>query len=71
MSFNIILLSGPLDEHLDYYDVNLRMVSRPGIQQFTFTDSWAVPYLLWDGEAVEEPESLAARIRVYLKKNVR
>jgi len=71
VSFNIILLSGPLDEHLDYYDVNLRMVSRPGIQQVTFTDSWAVPYLLWDGEAVEEPESLAARIRVYLKKNVR
>ncbi len=68
VSFNIVLLSGPLDEHLDFYDVNLRIVSRPGIQQFSFTDSWAVPYLLWDGEAVEEPESLAARVREYLKK---
>jgi len=68
VSFNIVLLSGPLDEHLDYFDVNLRIVSRPGIQQFCFTDSWAAPYLLWDGEAVEEPESFAARIRAYLKK---
>lgn len=63
-----MLLSGPIDEYLDFYDVNLRIVSRPGIQQFSFTDSWAVPYLLWDGEAVEEPENLAARIRAYLKK---
>ena len=70
VSFNIVLLSGPLDEHLDYFDVNLRIVSRPGIQQFSFTDSWAVPYLLWDGEAVEEPESFAARVREYLKNNV-
>jgi len=69
VSFNIVLLPGPLNEHLDYYDVNLRMVSRPGMQPFSFTDSWAVPYLLWDGEAVEEPESLAARVRAYLKKD--
>ena len=62
-SFNIVIMSGPLDEHLDYFDVNLRIVSRPGIQQFCFTDAWAVPYLLWDGEAVEEPERLAERIR--------
>jgi galactose-1-phosphate uridylyltransferase len=68
VSFNIVLLSGPLNGHLDYYDVNLRIVSRPGIQQFSFTDSWAVPYLLWDGEAVELPESFAEKIRAYLKK---
>lgn len=67
MSFNAILMSGPLDEHTDYFDVNLRIISRPGIQQFCFTDSWAVPYLLWDGEAVEEPERLAERIRAFLK----
>jgi hypothetical protein len=52
-----------MDEHLEYFDVNLRMVSRPGIQQSCFTDSWAAPYLLWDGEAVEEPESLARRVK--------
>ena len=68
VSFNIVLLSGPLKEHLDYYDLNLRIISRPGMQQFSFTDSWAVPYLLWDGEAVEEPENLAERIRAYLRK---
>jgi UDPglucose--hexose-1-phosphate uridylyltransferase len=66
-SFNVILMSGPLDEHLDYFDVNLRIISRPGIQQFCFTDAWAVPYLLWDGEAVEEPEHFAERARAFFK----
>lgn len=56
-----------MDAHRDYFDVNLRIVSSPGIQPFCFTDSWAVPYLLWDGEAVEEPELLAERIKVVLE----
>jgi UDPglucose--hexose-1-phosphate uridylyltransferase len=68
-SFNIVVMSGPLDEHLDYFDVNLRIMSRPGIQQFCFTDAWAVPYLLWDGESVEEPERLAEKIKVFFKSN--
>jgi galactose-1-phosphate uridylyltransferase len=38
-SFNIILVSGPLDKHLDYFDVNLRIMSRPGIQTMSFTDA--------------------------------
>jgi UDPglucose--hexose-1-phosphate uridylyltransferase len=63
VSFNIVLLSGPLNEHLDYFDVNLRIISRPGMQALNFTDAWALPYMLWDGEAVEEPERLAERIR--------
>jgi galactose-1-phosphate uridylyltransferase len=65
-TFNAVITSGPLDEHLDFFDVNVRIMSRPGIQQFCFTDAWAVPYLLWDGEAVEEPELLAQRIRAFL-----
>jgi galactose-1-phosphate uridylyltransferase len=67
VSFNIILTSGPLDGHVDYFDVNLRIVSRPGIQRFCFTDAWAVPYLLWDGEAVEEPEGLAERLKQFFR----
>jgi hypothetical protein len=67
MSFNILIMSGPLGEHLDYFDVNLRVISRPGIQQFCFTDAWAVPYLLWDGEAVEEPERFAERAKAFFK----
>jgi galactose-1-phosphate uridylyltransferase len=65
-SFNVVIMSGPLDAHMEYFDVNVRIMSRPGIQQFCFTDAWAVPYLLWDGEAVEEPELLAERIRSFL-----
>jgi UDPglucose--hexose-1-phosphate uridylyltransferase len=64
-SFNIIIASGPMDESLDYFDVNLRIISRPGIQQWCFTDSWAAPYLLWDGEAVEEPEVFAEKLRTF------
>ena len=63
VSFNIILVSGLMDEHLEYFDVNLRMISRTGIQALNFTDAWALPYLLWDGEALEEPELFAERIR--------
>ncbi|MCW4009744.1 MAG: hypothetical protein NWF05_03885 [Candidatus Bathyarchaeota archaeon] len=66
-SFNIVVASGPMDEHLDYFDVNLRIISRPGIQQWCFTDAWAAPYLLWDGEAVEDPEVLAKKVRAFLK----
>ncbi|MBC7130207.1 hypothetical protein H5T51_03160, partial [Candidatus Bathyarchaeota archaeon] len=67
VSFNLILISGPMDEHLEYFDVNLRIISRPGIQSLCFTDAWAVPYLLWDGEAIEEPEKFAEKLRSFLK----
>lgn len=63
VSFNIILVSGPMNEQLEYFDVNLRMISRTGIQSLSFTDAWALTYLLWDGEALEEPELFAERIR--------
>jgi len=64
-TFNAILVSGPLNEHLDYFDVNLKVISRPGIQPLGFTDAWALPYLLWDGEAIEEPEILVEKIRKF------
>ncbi|MEM3627098.1 MAG: hypothetical protein QXZ25_03630 [Candidatus Bathyarchaeia archaeon] len=67
VSFNIILMSGPINEHLKYFDVNLRIMSRPGVQASSFTDAWALPYLLWDGEAVEEPEKFAERLRTFLE----
>ena len=69
VSFNVVLLSGPMAEHLDYFDVNLRMISRPGIQALSFTDAWALPYLLWDGEAVEEPEEFAERLKAFMEVN--
>lgn len=69
-SFNIILMSGPTTKHLEYFDVNLRMISRPGIQTSGFTDAWALPYLLWDGEAVEEPEAFAQRVRTFVREDV-
>jgi UDPglucose--hexose-1-phosphate uridylyltransferase len=69
VSFNIILMSGPMNEHLQYFDVNLRMISRPGMQALSFTDAWALPYLLWDGEAVEEPELFAERVRKFVGAN--
>ena len=69
----MILMSGPIDEPLDYFDVNLKIVSRIRVQQFCFTNAWAVPYLylLWDGEAVEEPIHLSKNWRHNLMKNVK
>lgn len=67
ISFNVILLSGPMKEHIEYFDVNLRVISRPGIRGLSFTDAWALPYLLWDGEAVEEPELLTEKIRRFVE----
>ncbi len=66
VSFNTIVISGPLNKHLNYFDVNLRVISRPGIQATGFTDAWALPYLLWDGEAVEEPELFAEKIKNFI-----
>lgn len=66
VSFNFILMSGPLYKHLDYFNVNLRIISRPGIQALSFTDAWALPYLLWDGEAIEEPEKFAEKLKAFL-----
>jgi hypothetical protein len=54
-----------MNEHLDYFDANLRVMSRPGIQALSFTDAWALLYLLWDGETVEEPELSAEKIRKF------
>jgi galactose-1-phosphate uridylyltransferase len=67
ISFNVILVSGPVNEHLEYFDVNLRVISRLGIQALGFTDAWALPYLLWDGEAVEEPEVFAKKVKTSIK----
>jgi diadenosine tetraphosphate (Ap4A) HIT family hydrolase len=69
-TFNIVIASGPVNEHLEYFDVNLRIISRPGIQQWGFTDAWAAPYLLWDGEAVEEPEIFAKKNKDFLQRNM-
>ena len=68
VSFNIILMSGDMNEDREDFDVTLRMISRPGIQALSFTDAWALPYLLWDGEAAEEPEGLAKEIKSFTKE---
>jgi UDPglucose--hexose-1-phosphate uridylyltransferase len=67
-SFNIILGSASMNKHLEHFSVNLRIVSRPGVQKWCFTDSWAAPYFLWDGEAVENPEKFSKRLTTFLGK---
>jgi len=64
-SFNAAIIPGPLRSKLDYYHINIRVIARPGISRLSFTDSWCLPYLLWDGEAIEEPESLASELKNY------
>ena len=67
VSLNAILVSGPLDADLNYFNVNLQVISRPGVRAMSFIDAWALPYLLWDGEAVEEPELFAERVKKFLE----
>ena len=46
LNFNAVIIFGPLRRHLPEYSVNVRLVARTGISNLSFTDSWALPYLL-------------------------
>lgn len=67
LSFNAVVIFGPLKHHLPEYSVNVRIVARAGISSLSFTDSWALPYLLWDGESTEYPEETAKKAREFFK----
>lgn len=64
-SFNLVLYSGPLGESNDYFDVNLRIVSRYGYKPRFVSDVWAMQYLLGDQEVYESPEETCVRLRNY------
>jgi galactose-1-phosphate uridylyltransferase len=66
-SFNVAVYSGPFAEALDYFDLNLRIVSRYGYKPRFVSDVWALEYLLGEQEVCEAPEETCAKLRKYFE----
>ncbi len=65
LSFNAAILFGPLKTKLHEYSINIRVTARMGVSHLSFTDAWALPYMLWDGEAIEYPEETAKKAKKF------
>jgi galactose-1-phosphate uridylyltransferase len=66
-SFNIAVYSGPFEEALDNFDLNLRIVSRYGYKPRFVSDVWALGYLLGEQEVFEAPEETCSKLRKYFE----
>lgn len=66
-SFNIAVYSGLFGETLDYFDLNLRIVSRYGYKPRFVSDVWALEYLLGEQEVYEAPEETCSKLRKYFQ----
>jgi len=66
-SFNMAIYSGPSGEALDYFDLNLRIVSRYGYKPRFVSDVWALQYLLGGQEVCEAPEDACSKLRKYFE----
>jgi galactose-1-phosphate uridylyltransferase len=64
-SFNMAVYSGPFGEALDYFDLNLRIVSRYGYKPKFVSDIWALQYLLGGQEVYEAPEETCSKLKKY------
>jgi len=64
-SFNLAIYSGPFGEASDYFDLNLRIVSRYGYKPRFVSDVWALQYLLGEQEVYEAPEETCSKLRRY------
>jgi galactose-1-phosphate uridylyltransferase len=66
-SFNFAIYSGPFDDALDYYDLNVRIVSRYGYKSRFVSDVWALQYLLGEQEVCEAPEETCVKLKKYFQ----
>lgn len=66
-SLNMSLLSGPLDGALDYYALNLRMNSRPSLEQYYTSDCGFMEKILLESVIESRPEQVARKLRSYFK----
>jgi galactose-1-phosphate uridylyltransferase len=66
-SFNWAVYSGPFAEAYDYFDLNLRIVSRYGYKPRFVSDVWALQYLLGEQEVFEAPEETCSKLRKYFE----
>lgn len=64
-SFNMVIISGPLDRHLDHYSLNLRIASRPRIEAYYTSDCGFMEKLHTESIIESKPEELAETLRDY------
>jgi len=66
-SFNFAIYPGPFGEASEYFDVNLRIVSRYGYKPNFVSDVWGLQYLLDEQEVYEAPEETCSKLRKYFE----
>jgi galactose-1-phosphate uridylyltransferase len=66
-NFNIAIYSGPFSERDDYFDLNVRIVSRYGYKPTFVSDVWALQYLLEEQEVYEAPEETCSKLKEYFE----
>jgi UDPglucose--hexose-1-phosphate uridylyltransferase len=64
-SLNMSLLSGPLDSTLDYYALNLRMNSRPGLKEYYTSDCGFMEKIQLESVIESRPEEVAKILGSY------
>jgi len=67
-SFNIAVYSALFGQHVDYFDLNVRIVSRYGYKRGFVSDVWALQYLLEEQEVYEAPEETCLKLKPYFQK---
>ena len=66
-SFNLAVYAGPFGEASDYFNLNLRIVSRYGYKPRFVSDVWALQYLLDEQEVYQAPEETCCELRKYFE----
>jgi UDPglucose--hexose-1-phosphate uridylyltransferase len=66
-SLNMSLVSGPLDTTLEYYALNLRMNSRPGLKQFYTSDCGFMERIMTESIVESRPEEVAKKMRSHFR----
>jgi galactose-1-phosphate uridylyltransferase len=70
-SLNMSLVSGPLDSTLDYYSLNLRMNSRPRLEEYYTSDCGFMERIQLESVIESRPEEVAKRLRSYFSSQGR
>jgi galactose-1-phosphate uridylyltransferase len=67
-SLNMSLVSGPLDTTLEYYSLNLRMSSRPRLEQYYTNDCGFMERIMAESVVESRPEDVAVRMGSYFRR---
>lgn len=66
-SFNLSSFSGPMNKRLDYYWLNLKIISRPSFQAYYTSDTGFMERFHYQSIIEQKPEDVATEIRKFVK----